>query len=225
MKRFVCSLVFACFAASVLIAQNTTPTTPTVSFPLSPLDAGKVGLRTGFTGSDFLLKLVGTTVQFRDGTDNSNISVQAQNGVFLGSITKVNNIATSSGNYGVPANVAYNRVSAVTTAQTNFLNYAGPAADATYQVACNVNVTTSTSYSFNVVLGFTDETNTARTFNLTFQLAGFITTLSNADGAQKFYLGVPVNFRAKASTNITVSTSGTFTTVTYNSECSLFATE
>jgi len=66
---------------------------------------------------------------------------------------------------------------------------------------------------------YTDEGNTSRTVTLNFStIAGAITpTIANAGGAAP-YEGVPLHIRCKASTAITIATTGTFTTVTYNCE-------
>jgi hypothetical protein len=49
-------------------------------------------------------------------------------------------------------------------------------------------------------------------------LAGTIlTAIANAAGAVP-YEGVPLHIRAKSGTTITIATTGTFTTVTYNVE-------
>lgn len=94
-----------------------------------------------------------------------------------------------------------------------------PAADGTFLVSANVLVTTSTLHNFTVTCAYTDESNTARTLTLSFStLAGvFGTAIANAGGAVP-YEGVPMHIRVKASTAITIATTGTFTTVTYNVE-------
>ena len=85
-----------------------------------------------------------------------------------------------------------------------------------------VPVTTSTTHNFTVTVAYTDEGNTARTLTLTFsQLSGtLLTAITNVTGAGP-YEGVLVQIRCKAATAITVATTGTFTTVTYNVEGSI----
>lgn len=92
-------------------------------------------------------------------------------------------------------------------------------ADASYLVAANVRVATSTTHNFTVTVAYTDEGNTARTLTLTFsQLAGtLLSAITNITGAGP-YSGLPLLIRAKAGTTITIATTGTFTTVTYNVE-------
>lgn len=91
--------------------------------------------------------------------------------------------------------------------------------DTSYLVSANVNVTTSTLFSFGLTCTYTDETNTSRVLNLSFSnLAGtFLQTITQVLGAGA-YEGIPLHIRAKASTTITIASAGTFTTVTYNLE-------
>jgi hypothetical protein len=92
-------------------------------------------------------------------------------------------------------------------------------------VSANVLVTTSTVHSFTVTATYTDEGNTSRVTTLNFSsVAGVIaTTIANAGGAVP-YTGIPLHIRAKASTAITIKTTGTFTTVTYNVEGTIIQT-
>lgn len=97
-------------------------------------------------------------------------------------------------------------------------------ADATFEVAANVRVTTATTHSFTVTCAYTDEGNSARTLTLPFVLvagSAIVTSVANANGTVP-YMGMPVRIRAKAATSITIATTGTFTTVTYNVEGSLW---
>lgn len=95
-------------------------------------------------------------------------------------------------------------------------------ADASFIISSNVNITSSTLYSFTVTCTYTDETNTSRTLTLNFsQLSGtFVQTLTNALGAG-VYEGVPMHIRCKAGTTITIASVGTFTTLVYNIEQSI----
>lgn len=134
-----------------------------------------------------------------------------------GKFTTYNGVATAG--YGVPAIVGAGRSTAQTAAKASVATFTVGAADGTFRVSSNVLVTTSTVHSFTVTCAYTDEGNTARTITLTFsQLGGTLgTSIANAAGAVP-YEGVPLHIRAKASTAITIATTGTFTTVTYNVE-------
>lgn len=98
-----------------------------------------------------------------------------------------------------------------------------PAADGSFDVCMNVNVTTATTHTFTAQCTYTDEGNTGRTVTMPFRLVGDTTALtssiSNASGAVP-YNGVPLRIRVKGGTAITLLTAsgGTYTTVTYNVE-------
>lgn len=134
-----------------------------------------------------------------------------------GKTTKYNNIATAG--WGTPAIYGSGRVTAQSAAAAAFAAYTVGAADGSFLVSANVNVTTSTLHSFTVTVTYTDETNTSRTLVLTFsQIAGvLVSTITNTTGAGP-YEGLPLHIRCKASTAITFATVGTFTTVAYNAE-------
>lgn len=119
-------------------------------------------------------------------------------------------------------NLGYNsvgRVTAQTAAAASIATITVPASDSSYRVSANALVTASTTHSFTITCAYTDEGNTART--LTFpvsQLVGtIITAITNVTGAGP-YEGVPLHIRCKAGTTITIATTGTFTSVTYNAE-------
>lgn len=118
----------------------------------------------------------------------------------------------------IPTNIV-SRSAAQTAAVATVATQTVGAADASYIISANVLVTTSTVHSFTVTCTYTDEGNTSRTITLTFSnLAGtLVTAIANAAGAVP-YEGVPLHIRAKAATTITIATTGTFTTVTYNVE-------
>lgn len=126
--------------------------------------------------------------------------------------------------WGVPAIYGTGRSTAQTAAKASVATYTVGAADGSFDVSANVNVTTSTLHNFTVTCDYTDETSTARTLTLSFsQLTGaFVTAITNATGAGP-YEGVSLRIRCKASTAITIATVGVggFTTVTYNVEGSI----
>lgn len=132
-------------------------------------------------------------------------------------VDKYNNIATAG--WGVPAIYGFGRLTGKTAAQASVATYTVGASDGSFVVSANVNVTTSTLHNFTVTVAYTDETNTAQTLTLNFsQLTGaLVTAITNATGVGP-YEGVPLHIRCKASTAITIATTGTFTTVTYNVE-------
>lgn len=123
--------------------------------------------------------------------------------------------------WGVPAIYGSGRATAQTAANTSVATYTCGAADGSFLVSANVNVTTSGTFSINVQVTYTDETNAAQTETLTFTNAGvLLTAISNVQGVGAFE-GIPIRLRAKAGTAITVKTAGTFTSVTYNVEADI----
>lgn len=129
---------------------------------------------------------------------------------------------TISGVTGVPVIVASGRATAQTAAAANIINYTVGASDTSFLVASSLLITASTTFSIFVNVTYTDEGNTSRTMNMSLnQLGGTETSnAGNVAGAVP-YSGGPVYIRAKAGTAITVQTSGTFTSVTYNVEARL----
>lgn len=105
---------------------------------------------------------------------------------------------------------------AQTGAVASVAAYTVGAADGSFLVSSNANITTFVAGTFNVQVAYTDETNTARTLTLNFSsLTG---TLGVALAATGPFEGIPAHIRCKASTSITVKTAGTFTSLTYNVE-------
>lgn len=136
-------------------------------------------------------------------------------GILKGNGTAISAAAAGADYLATSANA---RATAQTAAVT-LATFTVPAADTTYLVSANVNVTASTAFSFGVTCTYTDETNTSRVLTLSFSnLAGtFLQTITNVLGAGA-YEGIPLHIRAKASTTIIIQSTGTFTTVTYNLE-------
>lgn len=111
------------------------------------------------------------------------------------------------------------RATAQTAAVASVVALTVGASDASYEVSANVLVTTATTHNFTATVAYTDEGNTARTLTLNFSsLAGALATAIINTGGAIPYSGIAVHIRCKAATTITVATTGTFTTVTYNVE-------
>lgn len=135
-------------------------------------------------------------------------------------VSTYSNVATTG--WGVPAIYGTGRSTAQTDAVASVATYTVGAADGSFLVSCNVNVTTATAHSFSVQVDYTDETNTTRTLTVpVVQLAGtLVTAITNVTGAGP-YEGFPIQIRCKAATPITIKTTGTFTTLVYNVEGSI----
>lgn len=128
-------------------------------------------------------------------------------------------VPTGTGNV-LAVVVAQGRAAAQTAAVASVSTFTVGATDASFEVSANVLVTTSTNHNFTVTCTYTDEGNTARTLTLPFTLvagSAIVNAVANANGAVP-YMGIVQHIRAKAATAITVATTGTFTTVTYNVE-------
>lgn len=140
--------------------------------------------------------------------------------LLLSQVTQYNNISTTG--FGIPAIYGYARpagaVGAI-AAVASVATYTVGAIDGTFLVSANVLLTAATTCNFTVTCAYTDEGNNSRTLTLTFsQVTGvLLTAITNVTGAGA-YEGVLLHIRAKASTTITVGTTGTFTSCTYNCE-------
>ncbi len=134
-----------------------------------------------------------------------------------GNMSKFRGVAT--GGFGVPAIYASGRNAAVTnTAASTTATYTVGAADGTFQVSANILVLTATTHAFTAFCTYQDEGGTTRTLTLSFTLVAggtLVTSIANGNGAVP-YMGIPQLIRAKAATDITIGTTGTFTTVVYN---------
>ncbi len=156
----------------------------------------------GFTSGVFLTTPVAGKVEY----DNINLAFTNGNGV-----RKI-----------VNANVS-TRSLAQTAAVASVATWTVGANDGSFVVGSNVNLTASTTNSFTVTVTYTDETNTSRTDTFSFVQNGVpapIQTITNVTGVGA-YSGMPMQIRCKAATTITIATTGTFTTVTYNIEGSI----
>lgn len=147
--------------------------------------------------------------------------VESDNGAITGTSAALMSRFNTVQRLMAPSLRAVGRSTAQTAAVASVSAFTVGAADASFEVSANVLVTTATTHSFTVTCTYTDEGNTSRTVTLNFfTVAGTTTianTIANAAGAVP-YLGIPIHIRAKAATAITIATTGTFTTVTYNAE-------
>lgn len=148
--------------------------------------------------------------QKSDGTVYTSVSA-------TGVVNKYDSVATVG--KGHPAIYGYGRATAQVAANASVATYTNGAADGTFRVSANVLVTTATVHNFTATVTYTDEGNTSRTVTMQFStLAGaFVTAMTNTQGTVP-YEGVPLHIRCKASTAITIATTGVFTTVVYNVE-------
>ncbi len=155
-------------------------------------------------------------------TTSMGIAVGGNNVVTLGATGITSYAGISTAGWGVPAIYGSGRSAGQTAAVTSVATYTVGAADGSFHVSANVNVTAATTANFTVTCTYTDEGNTSRTLTLTFSnTAGtLLTAITNVTGIGA-YEGVVLRIRAKASTAITIATTGTFTSVTYSVEGSI----
>lgn len=164
-------------------------------------------------GSSDLVYYSGGTGTWATGTETWRLT-NGGNMSVIGKVVKYNNISTAG--WGMPAIYGSGRSTAQTAAVASVATYTVGAADGSFLVSANANITAFVAGTFNVTVAYTDETNTARTLTLNFSsLTG---TLGVALAATGPFEGIPAHIRCKASTAITIATTGTFTSLTYNVE-------
>lgn len=184
--------------------------------------AGTYCILSDGTGSTLINAATGKTVNLRN--NNADIFVVNGSGVSVigtnastGKYSNYNSVATTG--WGVPALYGAGRVTAQAAANASISTYTCGAADGSFEVSANMNVTAAVALSTTLICSYTDESNTARVMVLPVQqLTGnFITGgLITGTGAWE---SVVMHIRCKASTSITIGTAaGTFTSVTYTAE-------
>ena len=143
--------------------------------------------------------------------DNAGF-IQGQLAMPSGSVQYYNGVPTAG--VGLPAIVAYGRVTGKTSGQNSIAVFTVGANDGTFLVSGNVNCTSYSSGNINIQVTYTDETNASDTVSLQGHFTSGYTVNVSGTGAFECQ---PVQIRAKAGTSITVKTAGTFT-ATYNAE-------
>lgn len=105
------------------------------------------------------------------------------------------------------------------TAATTLASYTVGLSDESLEVSANLLITSSTAFNIQIQCNYTDEAGTTHTVitNNSNDAGTLLLTMTNAGGAVPYY-PIPLRIRAKSGTTVTFSTTGTFTTVTYNFE-------
>lgn len=111
------------------------------------------------------------------------------------------------------------RVTAQSAANASICTYTVPAADASFHVSMNMNVSAATAISTTMTCTYTDEQNIARTLILPVtQLSGSFIALGAVTGTGAWETPI-LHIRCKGGSVITLLTAaGTFTGVTYTAE-------
>ena len=195
------------------------------------------------SGTEFLALITGggtdtTRASMRtDASNNLIINAKASQTIYLGNdtpnavdfngskavvntagiFTRYNNVATAG--LGVPAIYASYTSASLTAAVTNAVNYTPPATAGTYRLSIIVDVSTATTHSFTANLAYKNAAGTAITESCDFILqtlaTGTVTKDVAAANGVKRYVANEVFAIDNSATAITLSTVGTFTTVTY----------
>lgn len=198
-----------------------TVTSITTGFGTNSSPALAISSNDGWYGSAGVMRLAlaGAANQavFTNGAGSVNGTWAFSAGIMSSRMTTYNNVSTAG--WSLAAVQGYADTVGATGA-TTVATYTVGAADGTFEIGANINVTTSTLHNFTVTCAYTDETNTPRVLTMAFtQLSGatLLTAITNATGAGP-YESIGYTLRAKASTAITIATAagGTYTTVTYN---------
>lgn len=180
------------------------------------------------TGSGILHN---TLAGLQGGQANEYYHVTAALYTFLNSLTNPVNI--SLGGTGsalglfIPRVMGYGRKVGVNAAQASVAAFTVGGSDGSFEISANVNVTAATTANFTTTCTYTDEGGTSRTLTLGFaQLSGatFLTAITNLTGIGPYESPI-YHIRAKSATPITIATTGTFTSVTYNVEGVIKQTE
>lgn len=137
-----------------------------------------------------------------------------------GKVTTLNGVATAG--IGVPAIYAAANVTAQAAANASICTYTNGAADGDFEVSGQVNVTAATGIATTLTFTYTDVSNTSRSMIMPIQqVSGTFVAAGAITGTGAWETPV-MHIRAKASTAITGLTStGTFTGVTYSASCAI----
>lgn len=124
--------------------------------------------------------------------------------------------------WGVPAIYGYLRPAQQVNTTVTLATYTVLAADGSFLISANVNVTASATAAMTVTVSYTDETNTPVVDTLPFILlnATVVGSITTAQG-NIAYASLPIRIRCKAATTITVATAGTVTGITYTAEADI----
>lgn len=243
MKRFsgLVSLLFLCGCAPLLaqpanvVAKTvrTTDTGPTsICAGGGPACAASTGgVRAGSLTSASTLTLSTTdasSIIFRTGLYSANVGGSFDGtGLFTANVG-IKSLSTitagglvPSGVLGTPVVVATGRVIAVSTQSILISTFSVGAADASFEVSANMNVTASTTLATTLTCSYTDESNAARVMVFPVaSLSGSFVAAGAITGAGATVWETPVmHIRAKAGSTILIqNTAGTFSGVTYTAE-------
>lgn len=192
---------------------------------LSLRTSGTEKLFFGISTNDGII-VAAANLFLRSGGNTTALTLDTSQGITTAKkIVSYNGVTTAG--WGVSTIQADGTVAGTTNSRAAAAaTYTVGGADGTFIVCGNINITTSTAFSFSLDCSYTDEANVARVLILPLaQLAGtFVASglATNVTGAGP-YESASMTIRCKASTAITirVSAGGTYTTVVYNSTANI----
>ena len=218
-RRFFRSVAFAMIVAIMAfnvaqgaynISTTLSATSLTLTTPLAT-SSGGTGSATLSTARTNLGLGTGDAVQFA--------GITGTTAILSGKLTSYNGVAAST-TMTFPLIVASGRQTGQTGALASVAAYTVGGSDGSFEISGNMLATTSTTYDFKLSVDYTDESNTARTSDMAFSGASGVST-GVANWAGPVFPMLPMRIRCKTGTSITVKTTGTFTTVTYNVEADI----
>lgn len=120
---------------------------------------------------------------------------------------------------GTPGPTAFGRSISQSAQVASVVTYT-PSSAASFLVSAQVLIRTATTHNFTVTVAYTDFEGTGRTTTFAFLKSGdtsaaLTPTIVNTNGTIA-YQGVPVHIDSQAGSAITIATTGTFTTVSYD---------
>jgi hypothetical protein len=151
---------------------------------------------------------------------NSNLtlgtgSVTAGNLILSGKATTYNGLTTAG--TGLPVIVSYARSGTQTNTTVTIINaFSVPGSDTSYEISGNVNITAQTSVALSITATYTDVNNQSRARIL--PLASIAGAYGVSVATTGDFATAVMSIRCKASTTITIATTGTVTGVTYTAE-------
>lgn len=216
MKRLIAFVV--CFLAALALAQGIPPAGPSdpatfysvnvTNGPILTPSAEVCPSALGCASARFLMD--GTYWYLIGGS-----GVQLSSPIFkIGSGTSQ---VTTAGTLGVTPVVATGNLSAQTAAVASLATFTTPNDGNKHALMVNgfIKITTFSSGSITLAVAFTDETGAAQTGNVQLNVVG-TSGFTNVAGAANLFQGAPLYLEVNPNTSVTMKTTGTFTSLTYD---------
>lgn len=205
--------------------SDVTDATRTSLVKFNTMNAGTVGTPLAILGGNVGVGTIAplSKLSINGGLHVGGDSDAGDNNALIDGTLDVTGLPTFPRGLGsVPAIVAVGRQTGQTAAVASVATYTVGATDGSFEVSAEAFVNSGSSYDFIVTVAYTDKGGNAHTLTLPFtKLDGSIVTdIVNAGGSVPYSSPV-LHIRCKASTAITVATSGNFTLVGYDVESTI----